>query len=412
MRRSRDSYGFLVFCLAGLLSVTVVLSCTNSDSGFDESDDPLITAVLGEMSWEWDNVELHKLTIEGENLDGKSIWLSGNSHFKLELSGREISASPVSVLGETDRSISEDVSVMVSYGNVFKFKLTHEGKPAPVPPQPLPDGCFAYSGCYEIPSVNLGEFPGFRSGLSDDDRWYYTTTANAEQAVVSHTFSTGSQRNRSYTLLYDRAKRCALWAACAFNSTTFGDKSVGRNEKWVYDPAIVPEDQPNLFKAYVGFSRGHQIASGDRQTTRSENRQTFYFSNMTPQKQPLNGGNWATLESKVQALGQKTSGLDTLYLVTGPVFDEGFGYTQDRSGEPCAVPTRYYKCLMLCTFDASGNVIAAKGAAYLTEGQENSNYKGWLTTINEVESITGFDFFANVPEEIQNAAEECSTLVL
>lgn len=397
---------------AVLMAAAVALSCSPvSDSGFSGTGDPEITAVSGEMSWDWDNADAHVLTVEGSNLEGKTIWVTGNTHFTVDVEGTALTVSPVAVLGETSGTVSERLSVMVSYGNAFQFTLTHTRKAGTVTPEPLPGGSFAYSDCCEIPAVSLGDAHSTRSGVHGDDRWFNTSTADADLAVVSHTFTNGGSRQRTYTLLYDRSKRCALWAACAFNSTTFGG-SVGRNEKWQYDPAIDPSDQPDLGKAYSGYSRGHQIASNDRQTTKAENWQTFYYSNMTPQKQPFNGSNWASLENKVQALGKKTSGRDTLYLVTGPVFGNGYGYTTDGSGNRCAVPTRYYKCLMLCTFDAGGNVISAKGTAYLTTGQDNTDYNSWLTTIDKVEDITGFNFFANVPEEIQIASESTSSLIL
>ncbi len=280
---------------------------------------------------------------------------------------------------------------------------------------------FAYSGCCEFPASDVAEGARTTSGnySATGDLWFNTPTNDETQMVVTHTFSNGGKTLRTYSLLFDTTKRCALWVACAFNSTTWGDNGVKRNDKWVYDPAISQSLQPNLTNTYndyngKSFSRGHQVASGDRQTTISENNQTFYYSNMTPQNQDLNGGQWVHLEQAVQSLGNTVSGLDTLYMVTGPIFDEGYESTTDKSGNACAIPSRFYKCLMRCTFNASGEVTAAKGVAYLTTGNSaaaNTAYSGWATTIDEVESLTGFNFFANVPEEIQDKAESATTSI-
>lgn len=280
---------------------------------------------------------------------------------------------------------------------------------------------FAYSLCCEFPAVDVSEGALTTSGSSSayGDKWYNTPTNSSTQMVVTHTFENGGALNRTYSLLFDTTKRCALWVACAFNSTTWGDKDVGRQEKWGYDPAISESLQPcltNTYNAYNGnsFSRGHQVASGDRQTTVSEDNQTFYYSNMTPQNQTLNGGNWMQLESAVQSYGNSVSGLDTLYMVTGPIFDEGYVSTTDKAGNACAIPSRYYKCLMRCTFDESGEVTAAKGVAYLTTGNNaaaNTAYSGWTTTIDAVEELTGFNFFASVPEDIQSQAESTSASI-
>ncbi len=63
---------------------------------------------------------------------------------------------------------------------------------------------------------------------------------------------------------------------------------------------------------------------------------------------------------------------------------------------------------MICTFDGNGNVVSAKGTAYLTSGNSaaaNTAYSTWITTIDAVEEITGLDLFANVPAAIQSTAE-------
>ena len=279
----------------------------------------------------------------------------------------------------------------------------------------LPQASVVYAGCMEFPLVEFSSSaPVTANGTSADDKWFATPTADAGRTLVSHTFSYDDERNRTLSLLFDEGKRCALWVACAFNSTTFGDNGVGRKDKWAYDPALSKSVQPNLSSAYVNdsdgnaYSRGHQVASNDRQTTVEENNQTFYYSNMTPQNQSLNGGQWAQLEDAVQKLGASVSGKDTLYMVTGPVFDSGYKSTTDKSGNVCAIPSRFFKALMICTFDENGNVVSAKGTAYLTSGnskEANTAYSTWITTIDAVEEITGLDLFANVPAAIQSTAE-------
>ncbi|MGM9736173.1 MAG: DNA/RNA non-specific endonuclease [Candidatus Cryptobacteroides sp.] len=296
--------------------------------------------------------------------------------------------------------------------------LDSEGSGDTEDAEALPQSKVVYAGCMEFPLVGLPSVPDTGSGVYGDDVWYATPTSDPGQILVSHSFSYDCARNRSLSLLFDQEKRCALWVACAFNSTTFGNNSVGRNENWVYDPALSTSIQPNLSSAYKNdadgnaYSRGHQVASNDRQTTAEENKQTFYYSNMTPQNQSLNAGQWAQLESAVQKFGASVSGRDTLYMVTGPVFDSGYTTTTDKSGAVCAIPSRYFKALMLCTFDEENNVVSAQGTAYLTTGNSaaaNTAYSTWITSIDAVEEITGLDLFANIPSALQNSAEAQSS---
>lgn len=218
-------------------------------------------------------------------------------------------------------------------------------------------------------------------------------------------------------MLYDKSKLCALWVAYEFDKTDHTDRNVGRNDAWAYDPAIPQDWQPDLSSAYNkdsqgnSYSRGHQCASNDRQTTTDENHQTFYYSNMTPQNQSLNSGTWSSLESAVQAKATVLTSSQRLYVVTGPLFEGSYSTTKDNSGNSCPIPTGYYKCVMLCTFDASGNMTDAKGSGY-TFVHNGTNAPRVTTTIDAVESLTGFDFFANIPDNLETEAERVSSLSL
>ena len=258
-----------------------------------------------------------------------------------------------------------------------------------------------YAGryCHDTFSETYGSTKACRYNTSDES-----------QKVVTHTYSYNSKVVRNYSFLYDKIYKAALWVAYATsNSGDFKDNSVGRNDAWAYDPAIDQSWQPNLSGAYsssngLSYDRGHQVASNDRQTTKEQNQQTFYYTNMTPQYSALNQGQWNTLESKVQGVATVTTGSDTLYVVTGPLFESTLATVTDKSGASCPAPSGYWKCLMKCSFSSSGVMSAAVGCAYLFD-TNSSNIAPTVTTIDAIESRTGFDFFTNVPASLQNAAE-------
>ena len=235
-------------------------------------------------------------------------------------------------------------------------------------------------------------------------------TSDANQKVVIHTYSYNNKVVRNYSFLYDKTYKTALWVAYATsNSGDFKDNNVGRNDGWAYDPAIDQSWQPNLGSAYsssngLRYDRGHQVASNDRQTTTEQNKQTFYYTNMTPQYSSLNQGQWNTLEQKVQGVATVTTGSDILYVVTGPLFEGTLATVTDKSGNECKVPSGYWKCLMKCTFSSDGEMSAAVGCAYLVD-TNSSNVAPTVTTIDAIESRTGFDFFVNVPATLQSSAE-------
>lgn len=243
-------------------------------------------------------------------------------------------------------------------------------------------------------------------------KWYrYDVAGNSNQKVVTHTFMYNGQVLRNYSMLYDKTKKAALWSACVMHANAY-PWNVTRGDSWNYDPALVFGSdyswQPKLSSSYDGgYTRGHQIASNDRRTTVYQMYQTDYYSNMTPQTSTLNSSSdskWDDLETAVQNLGKSTTGKDTLYVVTGAIFDSGYKTdAKDNNGVSCPVPTRYYKCIMKVSYNSSGEVNSASGAAFVIN-HETLEFK--KLTIKEVQDITGFDYFTNIPADKQKTAEE------
>ena len=262
----------------------------------------------------------------------------------------------------------------------------------------------SWLGHYEIPATDVSLSSGQISHDTENEGFgstiaYIYNPSVSTRRIVTHTFSYNGKEVSNYTMLFDKDKKCALWAAFEMDTIDHPDNNVGRNDgTWKSDPAIDPDWQ---MKGSYGdsYTRGHQVASNDRQTTKVGNQQTFYYSNMTPQSSSLNNGLWNTHEQKVQGLQEKLTEYQRIYVVTGPVFESGYSSTSD--GYP--IPTKYYKCLMKCTFDEDGNMTAAVGAGYIFTHAEPSRTD---TTIDAVEELTGFDFFANVPDKFETNAEK------
>ena len=231
---------------------------------------------------------------------------------------------------------------------------------------------------------------------------------NSNQKVVVHTFKDGNGKTlRNYTMLYDKNMKAALWSAFAMNNDVY-PSSVSREDSWNYDPALDQSWQPKLSSSYKEskYERGHQVASADRRTTLYQMYQTDYFSNMTPQLGVFNSGDeteWDEIESKIQALGKKTSGSDTLYVVTGAIFGEGFtSDAHDNNNVACPVPTQYYKCILKVHF-VNGVAQSASGGAYLFDHKANATKQ--TMKIDDLEALTGFDFFTNIKSSVQTSAE-------
>jgi len=288
-----------------------------------------------------------------------------------------------------------------------------------------PTGAAAYLVDYGMPDVSGLSPTQSQSGTySDkDDKWYRFSTSNSKRQIAVHTYSQSAPNNAetvNYVILYDESKYAPLWTAHTMNTTYWPDNNVGRNDSWMDDPAISLTQQSGLDNAgTVGYSRGHLVASNYRQTTVKQNKQTFYYSNQAPQWQnSFNSGVWSSLEEALAA--NAPSGTTMMYVVTGVLYEGTVSNgevtsstvpTKSSGSLNVPIPSHFYKCIMKCTFNGT-TMTGAQGIAYIFTNEAHSGYyydSDYITTIDAVEARAGFNFFANVPTSLQNAAEATAT---
>lgn len=222
------------------------------------------------------------------------------------------------------------------------------------------------------------------------------------RAFIYHTAEVDGQQKRNYSMLYDAAGRIALWVAYPLCGDYIGS---GRTDTWGYDPKIPDEYEPLLNHGWPerGFDRGHQIPSGSRNANTAMNCQTFYYTNMTAQVSRFNQGLWANLENRVRGF---VSVCDTLYVVTGPIFDSGEPerWTEDNAGNPVAVPDGYFKAVL--SYSVSSSAYYSVAFVYDNDEYSRSNPTASdMCSVSEVEAITGFTFFNNLPQSMARSVK-------
>ena len=265
--------------------------------------------------------------------------------------------------------------------------------------------------CYEMPHVTLANESRYsKRGMESfgETRWYRYYTTASERSVITHTYARAAdgKTTRNYTVLYDTGLYGPVWVAQTMHAQGWPDNGIGREGSWAFDPALDPsEQQTGVSHNAQDFARGHLCASKDRQDCLDANYETFYYTNQTPQwHDGFNSGPWSSLEAYIQK--NVPSGTDTLYVVSGTIHN-GSDLVESNNGKMVSIPSQMYKCLMLCSFDNNGNMTSAKGAAYIftNEAHTGENFQYNVTKIDEIETLTGIDFFCNVPQAIQESAE-------
>lgn len=265
--------------------------------------------------------------------------------------------------------------------------------------------------------------------------WLELPASQTGADFFNGTFKASGARN--YTYLYQYSTYTALWTAYPLYSATTKASSgapsgvpemdpdivlpdVYSMASWGFNPQIDESKQVNLKKSYgvsvagTIYSRGHQIPNGDRKGVSAMQSQTYYFTNSTPQIQNgFNGTIWSALENGIRG----ALGADTIYVVTGASFRKVGGNETIKYINPVGDPSKnvpvpnYYWKVLLKVKRSGGTVTSASAIGFWMEHKQYSgnDYVPYAETVDQIEAWTGFNFFVNLPESIQNAAESQTT---
>lgn len=149
-----------------------------------------------------------------------------------------------------------------------------------------------------------------------------------------------------------------------------------------------------------GYDRGHMCPSGDNKWSQLAQEQSFLMSNMCPQNHNLNTGDWNEMENQCRKWAKKYGSVD---IVCGPIF---IGNKHKRIGtHKVMVPEAFFK-VVLCR---EGGKPKAIGFIYRnTEG--NRPKDAYVNSVDDVERITGYDFFSQLPDEVEKRVEKEANL--
>ena len=167
-----------------------------------------------------------------------------------------------------------------------------------------------------------------------------------------------------------------------------------RSNKFYNDPQV--EGCPETYDySYSGYDRGHMAPAGDMKWSSEAMQASFSLANICPQAKSLNTGAWKRLEEKCRQWA-KADG--EIIIVCGPVLNDPI---REFIGDArVAVPKRFYKVIL------SPNARPMRGIGFIMpNGKPEGGMQACAVSIDEVERVTGLDFFAALPDSIENAVE-------
>lgn len=200
---------------------------------------------------------------------------------------------------------------------------------------------------------------------------------------------------KGYTASYNISTKNPNWVA--WNLTReHASGSVPRYKGYIDDYEIqgyVPKEE-DWYNMPSSLSHGHMCPAGDNKWDEKAMEQTFLLSNMCPQTQKLNSGSWNKLEEKCRDWARRYG---SIYIVCGPVYESDSPSTMGTA--KIWIPDAFYK-VILC-MEGTPKAI---GFIYANDEQPH-NMQQSVRTVDEIETITGIDFFCSLPDDIENSIE-------
>jgi endonuclease G len=201
-------------------------------------------------------------------------------------------------------------------------------------------------------------------------------------------------QHTGYTLCYNETHEQATWVAYELTKDeTF--KVCKRTNRFIPDPAVTTGSAIDEDYKGSGFDRGHLAPAADMAWSTTTMAESFYFSNMSPQRPQFNRGIWKKLEEQVREWAKENN---AIYIVTGPVLKSGLNHI---GIDEVSVPNYYYKVIL----DYSQPDIKAIGFVLPNDGSMES-LQHFAVSIDSVEQFTGIDFFPLLPDDIENKLEQ------
>ena len=168
---------------------------------------------------------------------------------------------------------------------------------------------------------------------------------------------------------------------------------VARTNRFNTDPAVIGCATTADYR-HSGYDRGHMAPAGDMKWDSTAMLESHYLTNICPQDHSCNSGRWKTIEEMTRRWAKRDS---LLVIVAGPVLTD---ILPRKIGNDVAVPERFFKVIIAPQANPPRAIGFIVPNTYIPDGLETL-----VRTVDQVETVTGYDFFSALPDTIENAIE-------
>lgn len=201
-------------------------------------------------------------------------------------------------------------------------------------------------------------------------------------------------QKQGFSLGYSDKYRQPIWVPYTLTTEQLQGKQVRRKNRFRPDSAI--KKRPVQPKDYVrsGYNKGHLAPAADMTYSLPSMENSFLMTNISPQIPGCNRGIWKRIENQVRRWALNEG---KLYIITGPIFPKK---PPVMGKAAIAVPEAFYKVILDLTppMKMIGFIVPNKTS--------KCRIASFAASVDEVERITGYDFFSELDDELENSLEK------
>jgi len=214
----------------------------------------------------------------------------------------------------------------------------------------------------------------------------YLPEIDSDDQIVNHKY---------YTLSYNEKYEIPEWVSYELTRESIQAPNVKRAKRFNVDPLVKTRSAKHSDYSHSGYTRGHMAPAGDMAFNEEAMQESFYMSNMAPQIRAFNNGIWRELEEQVRDWAYDEG---RLIVSTGPIMN---GISEKIGKSEIGVPKHFYKILT--------NPLEKKSIAFIIPHEKtDKRLQDFAVTVDELESLTGIDFHADLMDDVQEGLLESS----
>lgn len=224
-------------------------------------------------------------------------------------------------------------------------------------------------------------------GISADNLLLPASLKNVPEQIL---------HRKGYIVSYNKDLKIPNWVAWELTPEKLIERE-SRTDKFLPDPDLSEHEAVTTddYKG-TGLDRGHMCPAGDNRWNWKAMQESFYMTNICPQNHNLNRGDWKELEEACRKWAKEEG---KIYIVCGPILYQQKHRTIGKKHK-VTVPEAFFKVIL----SISNNSPKAIGFIYKNTSGNHPLYS-YVNSVDEVERITGIDFFPALPDEVETKVE-------